>query len=69
MTKERAGCNSKSKQQDSQDDEVGSKRLRQQAKCAKASRQGASPPSPSWKGFWMLPTGDFSASEEEVDYP
>jgi hypothetical protein len=42
--------------------------VRQQAKRAKASRPGPSPPSLPWKGFKMLPTGDYSASEEEEDY-
>ncbi len=50
------------------DEEVGSKRFRQQPKQAKASRPGTSPQSPSRKGFKMLPTGDNSDSEEEVDY-
>ena len=53
------------------EDEVGSKRIRQQAKRAKAPRQGppSSPPSPPRKGFKMLPTGDFSDSEEDEDLP
>ncbi len=47
----------------------GSKRFRQHAKRAKASRLGTSPPpSPPWKGFKKLPTGDNSDSEEEDDY-
>ena len=50
-------------------EEVGSKRFRQQAKRAKASRPGTSPPSPPRKGFKMLLTGDNSDSEEEDDYP
>jgi hypothetical protein len=53
---------------DSPDEEVGSKRFCQQAKRAKASRPGTSPPSPPRKGFKMLPTGDNSDSEEEDDY-
>ncbi len=49
--------------------EVGSKRVRQQAKRAKASRPGTSPPNLPRKGFKMLPTGDNSDSEEGYDYP
>ncbi len=60
---------SKSKKDDSPDQEVGNKRFRQQAKRAKALRPGTSPPSPPWKGFKMLPTGDNSDSEEEDEYP
>jgi hypothetical protein len=44
-------------------------RARQQAKRAKASKQGTSPPSLPRKGFKMLPTGDHSDSYEENDYP
>ena len=43
-------------------------RFRQQAKGAKASRPGTSPPSPPRKGFKLLPTGNNSDSEEEDDY-
>jgi hypothetical protein len=66
MAKERAERSSKSKKEDSQEDEVGSKRVSQQAKRAKASRPGPSPLSPTRKGFKMLPT---SNSEEEEVYP
>jgi hypothetical protein len=38
MAKERAERSSKSKKEDSQDDDVGSKRIHQQAKRAKALR-------------------------------
>jgi hypothetical protein len=69
IAKERAERGSKSKKDDSTYEEVGSKRVRQQAKRAKASRPGTSPPSPPWKGFKMLLTGDNSDSEEEDDYP
>jgi hypothetical protein len=69
MAKERAEHSSKSKKEESQDDEVGSKRIRQQAKRAKASRPGPSPPSPPRKGFEILSTGDISDSDEEDDYP
>jgi hypothetical protein len=68
IAKERAERGSKSKKDDSPDEEVGSKRFRQQAKRAKASRQGTSPPSPPRKGFKMLPTGGNSDLEEEDDY-
>ena len=61
IAKERVECCSKSKKDDSPDEEVGRKRVRQQAKRAKASRPGTSPPR---KGFKMLLTGD---SEEEDD--
>jgi hypothetical protein len=44
-------------------------RVRQQAKRAKESRPGPSPPSLPWKGFKMLSTGDISDLEEEKDYP
>ncbi len=54
---------------DSPDEEVGSKSVRQQAKRTKASRPGTSPPSLPRKGFKMLPTGNYSDSEEEDDYP
>ncbi len=60
---------SKSKKEDSQEDEVGGKRVREQAKRVKASRPGPSPPSPPLKGFKMLPTGNYSDSEKEEDYP
>ncbi len=50
MAKERAELNSKSKQEDPQEDEVGSKKVRQQAKRAKASRPGPSPLSLPRKG-------------------
>ncbi len=73
IAKERAERGSKSKKDDSPDlgpdEEVGSKRFRQQAKRAKALRPGTSPPSPPLKGFKILPTGDDSDSEEEDDYP
>jgi len=69
IAKERAGRGSKSKKYDSPEYEVGSKRSRQHAKRAKASRPGTSPPSPPRKGFKMLPTGDNSGSDEEEDYP
>jgi hypothetical protein len=69
MAKERAECGSKSKKEDSQEDEVGSKRVSKQAKLAKALRPGPSLPSPPWKGFKMLPTGDYGDSEEEEAYP
>jgi hypothetical protein len=64
IAKERAERGSKSKKDDSPDEEVGSKRFRQQAKQAEASRQGTSPPSQPWKGFKMLPTGDNNDLEE-----
>ncbi len=54
--------------EDSQDDEVRSKRPRQQAKRAKASKPGPSPQSPPQKGFTMLPTCEISVSDEEKDY-
>ncbi len=69
MAKERVESSSKNKNEDSQEDEVGKKRVCQQAKRAKASRSGPSPPSLPQKGFKMLPTGDYSDSEEEEDYP
>jgi hypothetical protein len=53
-------CGARFKKDDPPDEEVGSKRFLQQAKRANASRQGTSPPSPPWKGFKMLPTGDNS---------
>jgi hypothetical protein len=65
MAKERAEHSSKSKKEDSQEDEVGGKRAHQQAKRARASRPGPSPPSSPWKVFKMLPAGDFSNSEDE----
>ncbi len=67
--KERAERGSKSKKDDSPDEEVGSKRVREQAKRAKALRPGTSPPSPPLRGFKMLLTGSYSDSEEEDDYP
>ncbi len=69
MAKKRAERSSKGKKEDSPDDEVGGERARQQAKRAKASNSGPSPPSQPRKGFKMLPTGDYSDSEEEEDYP
>ncbi len=69
IAKERAERSSKSRKDDSPDEEVGSKRFRQQAKRAKALRPGNSPPSPPRKGFKILPTGDNSDSEEEYDCP
>jgi hypothetical protein len=69
MARERAGRGSKSKKEESQEDEVGSKRVCQQAKRAKTLRPGPSPSSPQRKGFKMLLTGDYSDSEEEADYP
>jgi hypothetical protein len=57
IAKERAEHGSKSKKDDSPDEEVGSKRFRQQAKRAKASRLETSPPSLPRKGFKILPTG------------
>jgi hypothetical protein len=68
IEKERAERGSKSKKDDSPDEEVGSKRVCQPAKRAKASRPGTLPPSPPRKGFKMLPTGNNSDSEEEHDY-
>ncbi len=62
-------CCSKSKKDDSHEDEVGGKRVCQQEKRAKASKLKTSPPSPPRRGFKMLPTGDYdSDSEEEEDY-
>jgi hypothetical protein len=69
IAKERAERGSKSRKDDFPDEEVGGKRSHQQAKRAKASRQGTSPPSSPRKGFRILPTGDNSDSEEEDDYP
>jgi hypothetical protein len=69
IAKERAERGSKSRKDDSPDAEVGGKRARQQAKRAKASRPGTSPPSPPRKGFRILPTGNNSDWEEEDDYP
>jgi hypothetical protein len=68
IAKERAERSSKRKKDDSPYEEVGSKRFRQQAKRAKASRPGTSPPSPPRKGFKILPNGNNSDSEEEDDY-
>jgi hypothetical protein len=69
IAKERAERSSKSRKDDSPDEEVGGKRVSQHAKLAKASRPGTSSPSPPRKGFRMLPTGNNSDSEEENDYP
>ncbi len=60
IVKERAEHSSKSKKDESTDEEVGSKRVCQQAKQAKASMPGTSPQSQPWKGFKILPTGDNS---------
>ncbi len=49
MVKERAERDSKSKKDDSPDEEVGGKRVRHQAKRAKAAKPGTSPPSTPWK--------------------
>jgi hypothetical protein len=68
MAKERAERSFKGKK-DSHEDEVGDKRVCQQAKLAKTLRPGPSPPNPPRKGFKMLSTGDYSNSEEEEDYP
>ncbi len=65
IAKEGAERGSKSKKDDLPDEEDGSKRVHQQAKRAKASMPGTSPPSPPRKGFKMLPTGNNSDSEEE----
>jgi hypothetical protein len=67
IAKERVERGSKSKKDGSPEDEVGSKRDRQQAKQAKTSKQELSSPSPPWNGFRMLPTGEYS-SEDEEDY-
>jgi hypothetical protein len=67
MAKERAERSSKDKK-DSQEDEVGDQRVCQQAKRGKKLRQGPSSPSLPRKGFKVLPTGDYSDSEEEEDY-
>ncbi len=71
IAKERVEHGSKSQKDsdDSPDEEVGSKRFRQQAKPAKASRPGTSPQSQPLKGFKILSTGNNSDSEEEDDYP
>jgi hypothetical protein len=69
MARERVERCSKGMKEVSQDDEVGSKRPRQQAKQARASKPGPSPPSPPWKGFKMLLTAEISDSDEEEDYP
>ncbi len=69
MANERVEHSSKTKKEDSKEDEVGSKRVCQQAKRAKASRPGPSPLSSPRKGFKMLQTGDISDSKEEKDYP
>ncbi len=69
IAKECAERSSKSKKDDSPDEEVGSKWVRQQAERAKALRPGTSPPSPPRKEFKMLPTGDNSDLEEGDDYP
>ena len=68
IAKERAEHGSKSKKDDSPDEEVGRKRFRQHAKRAKTSKPGTSPPSPPGKGFKILPTGNNSDSEEKADY-
>ncbi len=68
MARERADSSSKTKKEESPDDEVGSKKASQQAKRTKASKPGPSPPSQPRKGFKMLQTGDYSDSEEEEDY-
>jgi hypothetical protein len=68
MAKERAERSFEGKK-DSQEDEVGEIRVCQQAKQAKALRPGHSLPSQPRKGFKMLPTGDYSDSGEEEDYP
>jgi hypothetical protein len=44
------------------------RKLGQQVNWAKAAKPGTSPPSPPWKGFKMLPTGNYCESEEEEDY-
>ncbi len=64
IAKQRAKCGSKD---DSPEDEVGSKRDRQQAKRAKTSKPELSSLSPPLKGFRMLPTAEYS-SEDEEDY-
>jgi hypothetical protein len=69
IARERAERSSKGKREDSQDVEVSSKKNSQQAKRAKASRPGPSPPSPKRRGIKMLPTGEISDSDEEEDYP
>ncbi len=69
MAKESVEHCSKSKKEDSKEDEVGSTRVCQQAERAKASRPGPSTPSPPRKGFKIIPTGEYSDSEEEKDYP
>jgi hypothetical protein len=60
ITKERAEHSSKSKKDDSPEDEVGSKRGRQQANRAKASMLELSSPIPPGNGFRILPTGEYS---------
>ncbi len=67
IAKERAESDSKSKKDDSSEDEVGSKRDRQQGKQAKTSKSELSSPSSPRKGFRMLPTGEYS-SKDEKDY-
>ncbi len=69
IAKEPVERGSKSKKDESLDKEVGSKRVCQQAKRAKAAKQGSSPPSPPRKGFKMLLTGSYSDLEEEEDCP
>jgi hypothetical protein len=66
IAKERAERGSKSKKDDSPDEEVSSKRVRQQAKRAKTSRPGTSPHSPPRKGLKMLPTGDNSGRRKMI---
>ncbi len=68
MDRDRAKRSSKGKKEDPQDYGVGSKRVRQQAKLAKTSRPGPSPPSPL-KGFKMLPACDINDLDEIEDYP
>ncbi len=68
IAKERAECCSKSKKDKSPDEGVGSKRVCQQAKWAKAAKQGTSPPSPPRKGLKMFQTDNYSDSEEDEDY-
>jgi hypothetical protein len=67
IAKERAKRGSKTKKDDSPEDEVGSKRDSQQAKRAKTSKPDLSSPCPPRKGFRMLPTGEYSSDDEE-DY-
>jgi hypothetical protein len=64
IAKERAESGSKSKKDDSPEEEVGSKRVCKQAKQAKAAKSGTSPPNPPRKGFKMLPTGNYNDSTQ-----